>query len=503
MMRFQFAGCRFVRRLGLFAILVMTLLGCGHPQRNVELKQIDYNDGYRWTTVNPNHKSQAPLDDTIVIVTASGGGTRAAALTLGVLRALDATRFVVKGQDGRVLEKNFLDEIDVVSSVSGGSVTSAYFALHGSRGFDTLEDNFIRKDGISALLWRGLNPIGLARLSTPSYARIDLLADYLNDALFMDASYQSLLDKGTGSYLILNAADMSQGSVFSFTQPTFDLLCSDLTQIRLADAVAASAAFPVALSPLTLINYSPCRAQEQERSRNRWPPHWIKNATNTEWYTNQTRVRRGRTAEAYLNQGGQKGYVHLLDGGIADNLGIAEPFRLLTTADVSPSFFTDITQGRVKNLVFVMINARSDASSELDTSPQTPGVCCMLSATIDSAIDNATFSSVDHVEVLLRERLKRSAGGTAQLERIKELSTYLIAIDFDAIENRRCRLGFQNIETTWKLNDQQIDGLLQLGGALLEQDQAFGRLRKEGKVRGTTELPPIGTACGSLLGTGL
>ena len=497
MMLSQFAKFPFAGRLGLMTILIMALLGCSYPQRNVELEQINYKDGYRWSMVNHNRQSSELTDDTIIIVTASGGGTRAAALTLGVLRALDTINVISEDHDGTQLEKSFLDEIDVISSVSGGSVTSAYFALYGSGGFDTLENNFIRKDGISALLWRGLNPIGLARLSTPSYARIDLLADYLNDTLFKDASYQSLLEEGTRSYLILNAADMSQGSVFSFTQSTFDLLCSNLTQLRLADAVAASAAFPVALSPLTLVNYSPCRAQELEKDK--WPPRWVTNATNTKWYTNQTRVRRGRAAEAYLNRGGQKGYVHLLDGGIADNLGIAEPFRLLTTAEVSPQFFTDITQGRVKNLVFLVINARSDASSELDTSPETPGVCCMLSATIDSAIDNATFSSVEHVEVLLRERMRMSAKDSEEKKWIKELSTYLIAIDFDAIEDRSCRLKFQSIETTWSLNDQQIDGLLQLGGALLEQDHEFDRLKRERKVRNTTQLPSIETACRSLL----
>jgi hypothetical protein len=48
--------------------------------------------------------------------------------------------------------------VDVISSVSGGSVAAANFALAGRNGFETLERDFIRRDGIDALLWAGLSP---------------------------------------------------------------------------------------------------------------------------------------------------------------------------------------------------------------------------------------------------------------------------------------------------------------------------------------------------------
>ena len=89
---------------------------------------------------------------------------------------------------------------------------------------------------------------------------------------------------------------MTRLAVFSFTQPTFDLLRSDLVRFRLADAVAASAAFPTVFVT-TLVNYSPCPAQgEAWRAGN--PPIWVENATATSWYDNATRVRRGRDAGA-------------------------------------------------------------------------------------------------------------------------------------------------------------------------------------------------------------
>ena len=205
--------------VGLGLLLVVTLVGglagCSYPTRNHEASVIAETNGYRWGNLTPG-----TLEGTLVIVTISGGGTRATALGLSVLRALD--RIVLA--DGRSLAQ----EVDVVSSVSGGSVVAGYFALKGRAGFDALERDFIRQDGISALLFDALNPIGLAKLATHGTERIDVLIDYLNQQLFDGASYQTLLDGGRRPFLVLNAADMVEGVPFSFTQRKFDLLCSDL-----------------------------------------------------------------------------------------------------------------------------------------------------------------------------------------------------------------------------------------------------------------------------------
>ncbi len=60
----------------------------------------------------------------------SGGGYRAAAYHIGTLRALR--------------KLGILDKVDVISSVSGGSITAAYYALHKDN-FDEFERNFKEK----------------------------------------------------------------------------------------------------------------------------------------------------------------------------------------------------------------------------------------------------------------------------------------------------------------------------------------------------------------------
>lgn len=60
----------------------------------------------------------------------SGGGYRAAAYHIGTLRALHNLKI--------------LDRIDVISSVSGGSITSAYYLLHKDN-YQEFESTFSHK----------------------------------------------------------------------------------------------------------------------------------------------------------------------------------------------------------------------------------------------------------------------------------------------------------------------------------------------------------------------
>src|SRR6185295_8187532 len=75
-------------------------------------------------------------DDTFVILTFSGGGTRAAALSYGVLDELRRIRIeCANASEAQSCSKSLLDELDVISSVSGGSFTAAYYALHRDEMF--------------------------------------------------------------------------------------------------------------------------------------------------------------------------------------------------------------------------------------------------------------------------------------------------------------------------------------------------------------------------------
>lgn len=107
-----------------------------------------------WVSIRSGGGSGWGSGDIGLMLAFSGGGTRAAALAYGVLEELRDTEIVIDGAPRRLL-----DETDLISSVSGGSFTSAYYGLHGDRIFDDFEEVFLRRNVQGQLIRGLLNPL--------------------------------------------------------------------------------------------------------------------------------------------------------------------------------------------------------------------------------------------------------------------------------------------------------------------------------------------------------
>ncbi|MCP4689747.1 MAG: patatin-like phospholipase family protein, partial [Desulfobacterales bacterium] len=172
-----------------------------------------------------------------------------AAFSYGVLKGLNEAP--LPGQPGKTL----LDEVDLISSVSGGSFTSAYYGLHGKGIFDDFESRFLLRDIQRDLFKNLFNPKYSFKLISPYYSRIDMAGELYGHITFDNSTYQGLIDKGRHPYIAVNATNMSTGAQFTFTQPQFDVIGSDLSQFDIGRAVAASSAFPFLLTPVSLLNH--------------------------------------------------------------------------------------------------------------------------------------------------------------------------------------------------------------------------------------------------------
>lgn len=240
----------------------------------------------------------------LLMLSFSGGGTRAAAFSYGVLQELRDTLY---GPDGRM---RLLDEVDSISSVSGGSFTAAYYGLFGDRIFDDYEDVFLNNNIQKTLLNGIFNPLNWWKMLTTGFDRTELAVDYYDTYIFEGKIFADLIDRH-GPYIQINATDLSLGQRFSFTQGYFDLLCSDYAGFSIARAVAASSAVPIAFAPVVLENYDTCTVEF---------PDWFV-------HTRERAAADPRLAEkvagvmSYTDKE-QRKFIHLVDGGITDNLGI-------------------------------------------------------------------------------------------------------------------------------------------------------------------------------------
>ena len=132
-------------------LLVLVLLGsgCAHHPINAPLAVVDGRTGYRFE----NTAFSTNSDDLLLMLAFSGGGTRAAALDFGVLEELART-----GVGPPSAQHRLLDEVDLISSVSGGSFTAAYYAVWGDRIFSDFEPQFLTKRLHNGLFLRVLAP---------------------------------------------------------------------------------------------------------------------------------------------------------------------------------------------------------------------------------------------------------------------------------------------------------------------------------------------------------
>lgn len=468
---------RSITRLCACLLLVASLFACATFPENPKLEKHDPTQGYRFDELRTDAKN---TDSLFVILTFSGGGTRAAAFSYGVMEALRDTEIVWGGQ-----KKRLLDEVDIISSVSGGSFTSAYYALHDDGLFDgSFERKFLYKDIEHDLFIRTLTPTNWFKLAGTSYGRSDLAAEYYDASIFHGATYADLIKKNARPFVILNATDMSVGEQFSFTQEQFDLICSDLSKLPIARAVASSSAFPGLLTPLTYRNFAgTCDYQE---------PPWVRLATQDHRIAPERAkiAERQRSYYARNPWEGEKGYLHLMDGGVSDNIGLRGILFALQSSDSPYSLQKRINRQEIQKLLVIVVNAATDPEANRDTKAKVPGLVDALITAATIPLDRYSFDTVERARAIAKEYndavrtrqaceniLQRNCPG-ARLPGgdLYAVDIYVSHISFDLIDDPKTRFEFKNLPTAFKLPIDTIKALRRTAAELLRKDPEFNRL---------------------------
>jgi NTE family protein len=181
----------------------------------------------------------------------SGGGYRAMLFHVGAILRLN--------------EAGLLPRLKRISSVSGGSITAGVLGLNW-KGLDfqggtsntgvakNLDEKLVRP--IRKIASETLDgwSIGLG-IVTPGMTIGDFVAKNYSRILFGDATLQDLPDDDEGPRFVINATSVQTGALVRFSKPyAADYMVGRLLKPRipLAQAVAASSAFPPVLSPVTV-----------------------------------------------------------------------------------------------------------------------------------------------------------------------------------------------------------------------------------------------------------
>ena len=399
-------------------------------------------------------------ESVFVVLAFSGGGMRSAAFSYGLLKALKDTNVRVGGRDRRLL-----DEIDVISSVSGGSYTAAYYGLFGEQIFEDYEAKFLRRDVEGELKALVANPLALASLASPNMNRSDVAASWLGDQIFSNKTMMDMR-RPDAPAVIINASDINTGTTFSFIQQQFDFLCSSIDDFPVARAVMASSAVPGYFAPVAIRNYAgDCPGRNAS---------WVAAALREE--NVETRNFHVARALARYADAGSMPAIRLLDGGITDNLGVRgsmiSPVMHYGKVEQMSGAFDEHALDAVSKVLVIIANAQAYEDYEWSRTGREPGLVESLSASFDSAIGILNSETVGLARRGFEEWADETNRRPSRAGKLP-VEVSFVTLTFDQVRDEAERARYNSIPMSLTLPDRHVDEMEALSGRLLRQSREF------------------------------
>ena len=454
--------------LTLICLLLLGILtgGCthfGHYPVNEPLNK--YEPGYGY--IPKNMGSPDSSEELFLILSFSGGGTRAAAFSYGVLEELRAKEVTLEGK-----KRSFLNEVDLISGVSGGSFTAAYYGLFGDRIFEDFESRFLKKNIQGALTARVfLNPINWFRLSSPYFDRSDLAVEYYNQHVFDGKTFGAILER-KGPMILINATDMSSGTRMAFHQVFFNAICSDISKFPVARACAASSAVPGLMSPITLRNYAGGCGYLLPSQLEKLSPTY----RQREMIENLKPVLDSKA----------KPYFHLIDGGVADNLGLRAVEENVTAVGNLWTTLKLTGKEKVHKVVFIVVNAEKRIDDHWDKIEFVPPFSAMLSNYSSIAIARYNRETVALLQESFGRWTREIQEGRCPPGQIStepgscgDITFYLTEVRFQDLEDPEERSTLNNLPTSFQLKPEEVDKLRDAARRLLRNSEDFQKLLRD------------------------
>ena len=433
---------------------------------------------------------QTYYDDTVIALSFSGGGMRAAAFSYGVLTGFDETDVTTPSRTVPLI-----DRIDFVTGVSGGSVLAAYYGLKKRKALLDFKQRFLLQNA-EENLQMNLSFLNIAKGLQGGVNDPTLFPRWLDDHLFEHATFKSLLFERRPQVWI-NASDIYDRTAFVFGRATFGALCSDLSSYPISLAVAASAAVPVIFAPVVIQGY---------QGRCAIPlPDWV------------ARVRRDPNAAPLLkfyadalqryHDGGVR-YVKLLDGGIVDYYGLAALTIARLSSDTPFGPLEPEEAVKLRRLLFLVVDSGRAPSGAWSQTVEGPTGVNLITAASDTATESGAVGSYSAFQDTMNSWQRmlidwrcglspadRRRFGAPSGWNCRDVKFFIGRVSFDQFDPQRAA-ALNAVETRFTLPPQQVDLLIDAGRDALKSNIAFRAFLGSlggAPARGT----PVATPAGS------
>jgi predicted acylesterase/phospholipase RssA len=457
------------------ALLVFTLAGCVSAMNNPinEFALTETN------VVQTIPEGTNDVDTTVIGLAFSGGGTRAAAFSYGLLKGLEATP--VPGDSGG---RTMLDSVRFISGVSGGSITAAYYGLKGREGYGDFREKFLIRDAEVRMRTSFARPSNLLRAIGGGVNDKSTFGKWLDENVYGGARF-SALNRPGAPVVWINASDLYNRTPFIFNEETFSALCSDLNKLPISEAVAASSAVPVVFTPIVLEAYGKCNYHE---------PGWLETARNNPSAPAALRAF-GQALETYRDADKLK-YVKLVDGGITDNFGVTGVSLARAASQTPYGPLSPREAVKIKRVVYLVADAGRAPDAEWGSTVKGPGIADLVMAVTDTAISSSVRDGYDAFRLLmdnwqkdlieyrcsLKQTEVKRLRGTLDGWNCRDLKFFVGTVNFEDVD-ASMRAELNKVPTRLSLPQKQVDLTIAAGVDALRNDTTFtGALRSMGTI---------------------
>lgn len=477
------SGLRSVGRGAAALVFLAFIGGCAAVIPNAPLAPTDLNDGTGPISKGGYRLEALPQKETasdlLVLLCFSGGGKRSAAFGYGVLKGL--RDFELPGYGAGA---SLLNAVDVIASVSGGSFPAAYYGLYRDRIFTDFDKDFLSRN-IESYIWGNfLLPWNYRWLFDSSYGTNDRMADIYDKLMFHGATYADLQKQGR-PLISIDATDVDHGLTFPFIQDQFDLICSNLSAFPIARAVAASNGFPILFTPITLESH---RAACGNRA-----PSWLANQPGNDPLSRADQF--ANASRKYLDADATR-YVHLMDGGISDNLAMRGLVNIMMVLTHGDTLDKRIDLSRVRRILLISADgqAANDAASARKENLSSIGQ--IFNAVSGTQIDSYNFETMilANREVQgLRDaiRKQRCSRGMTDNQSCNDVQSYVVHLSLAGVSDPQTRERLQAIPTGLDVDSEDIALLVQAGEQQVRDSTGLARFRTSLPQMSQSQLPTL------------
>ena len=282
--------------------------------------------------------------------------------------------------------------------------------------------------------------------------------------MFHGATFADLYRRGRPQVSI-NATDINFGSPFGFLPQTFDVICSDLAALPIARAVAASNGFPVLFGPVTLSNYrgpdcplpSPVPPQAWERAQNDLRARAL--IENLYRYSSDQRTP----------------WIHLMDGGISDNLALRVLLNDVLLLDTRMDRFAAGLLP-VRRILVISVDGQSAPNPNWPRQRIVSGLGQIISAVTSTQVGAynvetliAVGAALDDLVVQLRG-LRCRQGPVIRGYACGDVAAKVLRVSLSDYPDPETRARLVAIRTGLTLPREQVDELVASGQTMIDRD---------------------------------